>query len=319
MPPKKNCFAYPVKYCDEEGLADINKGTLEVFFAGDPQPFRQLAIDGVNEYVFNDLPGGECTVRFIPDPITYPDGLPTYVGDVLTLAEATFITLNMDISGQNINVVNRPEEGSGVGRIIGNLIEEESKPVSIAIETGLKSGEDNTLNNVPVYLVNSVTGKLAGYDVTDATGYFEFNTLEDGSYTFVADYQGIPMDDSNPLLVINSDNRSITILSTVYNEKISTQMLPTGLENGFVRDEIAVYPNPAIDKLYIQASASLVENGTLRIQLYDLPGHLLINKVLPIQDNRRLIINLQDIPGGMYILTVGTREKFHTLRIAVVK
>ncbi len=315
---ESNLYSLSGEIFDEDGLVDITKGTLYLFTSGDPNSGNQLIVDGMNDYSFTDLIEEDYTVRFTPDSVLYPGGLPTYLGNVLTLAEASFVTANTDLTGQDIHMVNKPEDGTGDGQINGNLQEEEGlKHTTVSTGTSTKAGD--ALENIFAYLVNSGTGELAGYSVTDTAGYFEFTGLEDGSYIFIVDYQGIPMDAANPLLTIDQSNDSINILSTVYIGKISFQILATGLEDILSGKGMVIYPNPASSHVYIAASDGLFKHGIKRIYLHDMQGKAVMDWMSPHQGKGSFKIDLGNIPGGLYVLTVAGTEKSYALRIVIIK
>lgn len=285
----------------------------------DPNSKQQLLLDGVNDYNFTDLVDAEYTVKFTPDPVLYPDGLPTYLGNVLTLAEASFVLVNTDITDQNIRIIAKPEDGTGDGKINGNLQEDEGNQRA-TVTIGASAKISDVLEDAFVYLINSNTNELVSYDVTDPAGYFEFINLENGSYIFIVDYNGIPMDIENPLLSINQTNDSINIVSTVFTDKIDIQILvTTGIwDTGYLKD-IVIYPNPTGGEIFIKVSEWLRKQGMNRICLHDIQGNLLIESAVPNLWETEARIDIEQIPDGIYILTVTGQEESYSAQLIIKK
>ncbi|KYK23510.1 hypothetical protein AYK24_07395 [Thermoplasmatales archaeon SG8-52-4] len=304
---------------DEDGIFDVTKGTLDLYISMDPNSKQQLLLDGVNDYNFTDLVDAEYTVKFTPDPVLYPDGLPTYLGNVLTLAEASFVLVNTDITDQNIRIIAKPEDGTGDGKINGNLQEDEGNQRA-TVTIGASAKISDVLEDAFVYLINSNTNELVSYDVTDPAGYFEFINLENGSYIFIVDYNGIPMDIENPLLSINQTNDSINIVSTVFTDKIDIQILvTTGIwDTGYLKD-IVIYPNPTGGEIFIKVSEWLRKQGMNRICLHDIQGNLLIESAVPNLWETEARIDIEQIPDGIYILTVTGQEESYSAQLIIKK
>jgi hypothetical protein len=285
----------------------------------DPDSKEQIILDGVNEYNFTDLAEAEYTVKFTPDPVTYPEGLPTYLGDVLTLAEADFVLVNSDLNDKNIHMISKPEEGTGDGKINGNVQEDDGDQRTSVIIDGSAKVSD-VLGDVFVYLINSTTDNPVGFDITDGAGYFEFKNLDEGSYHFIADYKGIPMDSENPVLEINQENDSINIVSTVYTEKIAVEILvTTGLWDSNILKDIIVYPNPTDGVVYIEVTDRFVDMGANGIYIYDLKGQLIKQFTLPNPWKNVARINIGQLPDGLYIFTITGEKKHYSTQLLIEK
>jgi hypothetical protein len=109
------------KIFNEDGSEGITKGIVEIYKEGSFDNSASYQIEGTNDYTFTHIAEGNYTVKYTPDPQQYPDKLPTYIGEALTLTEATFVLVNQDLSLQNINVLNKTSGGSDDGKIKGIL------------------------------------------------------------------------------------------------------------------------------------------------------------------------------------------------------
>ncbi|MEZ4909380.1 MAG: T9SS type A sorting domain-containing protein [Saprospiraceae bacterium] len=72
-----------------------------------------------------------------------------------------------------------------------------------------------------------------------------------------------------------------------------------------IGEQVLVYPNPTLDKLYLQG----VDN-ILNVDIYDSQG-----KMLPTNQNRFDTIDMEMYPQGIYFIKIQTKESTKTLRI----
>jgi len=303
---------------DEQGMSEITRGVVQLLEDGSAMPEDEYILEGSNNYIFTDLAEGNYTLRCLPDQDSFPDALPTYLGDVLMLYEAIFITLDKDTTNQDIRVQNTPGTGSGEGNISGNLVEGEGKRKTTVKEIYSATG-GSPVQGVYVYLLNSDDGSLAGNALTDQDGHFEFPGLPATSYRFVADYLGIPMDESNPLLAITEQDDSIAILATVSALQISTEILVTGIHDFLTPEGIEIYPNPASDILYIRTDREIRKEGINRIFLLGLNGNIVISKYFYHSGADETEISIGHVPAGVYLLRFEGKKGFYNARIVIIK
>lgn len=303
---------------DEEGSSAITRGMAELIEESTLELEKQVSLEGSPDYTFADLAGGDFTVRFLPDQDSFPNALPTYLGDVLMLYEATFVTIDGDITGRDIHVKNKPGAGTGSGNVSGNLVEGEGMKKA-TVKTGSYLGDGIPLEGVHVYLLDNNDGSLAAHDVTDPQGYFEFGGLPEASYRFKVDYMGIPMDESNPLLTISGQDDSLSIVATVSAMHISTEILVTGINAGRLPDGIEIFPNPASDILYIRADREVIGEGINRIFLLGVSGNIVISEYFHHAGAHEAEIYIGHIPAGIYLLRLEGKNGFYNARITVIK
>ena len=303
---------------DKDGTSGITAGIVELITEGTLELKGQVLLDGSNEFLFMDVVEGNYTLRFLPDQVSYPDALPTYLGDVLMMFEATFITVDDNIVQQDIHVQNKPGTGSGNGNINGNLVEDDGKKNTTVI-IGNSATKGTPVDGIYVYLIDNSDGSLTGFAVTDQEGYFEFVDLPETSYLFIADYMGIPMDNANPLLTISSQDDSISIVATVSSINISTEILATGIHDYLLPAGLDIYPNPARDVLYIRADREIIKEGINRIFLLGVNGSVIISEYFYHSGADDVQISVNHIPAGIYILRLEGKKGFYSARIVIMK
>ncbi|MEO8146370.1 MAG: T9SS type A sorting domain-containing protein [Bacteroidia bacterium] len=96
---------------------------------------------------------------------------------------------------------------------------------------------------------------------------------------------------SQLLLFVKCDSIGNTVISSVFNP-----------ENNF--QPLTIYPNPATDKLYINAG-TMINEKRLLFSLTDLQGRSVLNE----QYEASLPIDVSTLPGGIYIATLKGKEK----------
>lgn len=303
---------------NEEGTTGITEGWVELYIDQTYLMVDEMQLSGSEAYTFTDLAEGDYTVRYLPDNAAYPDALPTYIGEALMMIDATFVNINSDLLNQDINVQNKPVPGLGAGYIAGVLIEgAEGKKSSLKI--GIAADSDATLEGVSVYLKDNGNGSLAGSAVTDLEGHFEFGTLVESSYIFLADYMAMPMNESNPLLNISDSKDSISIVATVSSTDITTEIVVTGIHNSMLSDGFEIFPNPARDILYIRADRKQIREGINRIFIIGINGNVLVSEYFFNAGVDEAQISLVNIPAGIYLLRLEGKTGFYNAKIVIME
>ena len=291
------------KIFNEDNSEEITKGSIEIYKESAPDKLAGYEIDGINAYTFTNILSGSYTVKFIPDPQTYPDKLPTYLGNVLTLAEATFVAVGPLLPEQNIYVLDNPTGGNDRGKIKGNLQKDEGGK-NVEVLKGSTGLNGNALQDVNVYLYDANSNDPVGSDVTDADGYFEFTGLSNGSYRFMSDYGNVPMDPQNPVLVIDDQHDSVNIIATVYDDKVCYNPVPTGLNNAQPGLDLSIWPNPVKDNLYLKLNSSPDDKVIIRI--YSIDGALV--KETEYGNKKLITIPVSGLKKGIYMLEVKSKN-----------
>jgi hypothetical protein len=108
------------------------------------------------------------------------------------------------------------------------------------------------------------------------------------------------MDPRNPVLIIDQQNDSVSIVATVYDGKISYNTVATSLNNIISGNEIMIYPNPVKDNLCMKLNDTNI--GRVIISILSVDGALI--KEISTADNELLTIPVSDLRKGIYILKV---------------
>jgi hypothetical protein len=295
------------KIWDETGIVSINKSQVVLIPQSDITDTTAVNLNGPNSYVFQRLPAGKFTILAIPDPVAYPDELPTYYGDNILLNNALWLQASGVLEGKDIRLIKKPATGTGTGVINGHLVSGSSKKgISVTEKTDDTKG--NPLPGIYVYLKRASDGRLIAYCKTDYNGWFSFPGLEDGSYIFVADYRGKPMDPVNPPLTINSSRKEIEILATAGIETITITDLPTGIDLT-AGAAIRIFPVPASEKITVQIPEGLFSGESILLRITDLSGKYQYINELNDFHSYILTIDVSGMKDGLYIIEIGNKGK----------
>jgi len=263
-------------------------------------PVASTTIDSGGYYLFQNIPYGNYLVQAHLDPasIYFFSHLPTYYGDVLYWSQATFVNVGqVGITIQyDINLISTVSLNNGNGQISGVIVP----------GTGNKSITD--IDNVLVVLLDEFDIPLI-YTYSDAGGNFSFNNLPHGTYMVYAEIWGkepvpatVSLNDANPTV----NNVVITI-----NEETVVASIE-GLSNVYVGFMGELYPNPAIDNVFVDFF--LKQAANVGINVYTLDGRLVMqHETYGYTGNNRLQLNASNLSNGMYFV----RMTFDNKEIAI--
>jgi hypothetical protein len=296
----------------ETGTSQIIKANMILYPQTNINETTSLVINGSNSYLFHGLPVANYAVQAIPDTIAYPELLPTYFGDKIALFEASWVQTSGQISGKDIHLIKKPPEKSGSGSISGDLVSGSGKGLTITEKTGDAKGDP--VPDTYVYLKDSSNGKLKAYDISDSKGSFSFEGLENGSFDFIADYQGKPTDNTNTPIVISDSRKGIEILATVGTDKITVKDLTTGINDATLKG-LKVYPIPASDYIMILIPEGLLKGNSVRIMILGLSGkYVFLDKTYELSGNP-ITVNIEHIPDGIYVLQLTDNKSTYNLKV----
>ncbi len=300
-----------------DGSDPIIAGDILLMAYDSVAPVDTLALDDNGMYLFDSLIPGNYTLKVEADKTDYSNALPTYLGDVIMLCDATWLNVQSDHAGQDIHVQEDPGEGSGDGKIAGTLTEG-SGSKKVAVQTGgddVVTGEG--LEDVYVYLVDHDEGILAAADITAVDGSFRFDRLVESGYEFMVDYNGLPMDDDNPLLELSAELDSIHIVATVSDTEISAVIVETGIALQALPDGISIYPNPARTHLYIYDDRGQAEKVIRRVEWINVTGIPLFELSFP-GGLRKAAIPVGHLASGIYFLQLRHNDGCYRVRIMII-
>ncbi len=300
---------------NETGTVPVIKSVAVIYPQSDIAHSSNLSLYGINSYLFPNLSVANYTVRALPDAVVYPDYLPTYLGNTLTMFESTWVQVSGNITGKDINLIKSPPANSGAYLISGNLVQTfDGKGLTVTFNKGETKGD--AVAGALVYLKSSADGALKAYDITAVDGSFEFGNLPAGSYLFVADWKGKPMDSGNIPLTVDASRNSIEILATVGTDNIKITDLSTGSEDVNLSG-LKIYPVPAGDHLVIELPDGLFRGNSIRLSILDISGrYLFIDNKFDLTGSP-VVLDISHLKGGIYLLEA--TDKIISRKVKIVK
>ncbi|MGM0667274.1 MAG: choice-of-anchor D domain-containing protein, partial [Bacteroidota bacterium] len=299
---------------DEGGETPINESVVELYAENSIEPGMQLELSSSNEYEITGISTGIYTVKAIPDALGYPDALPTYLGNELTMADAQYVNVNSDLTGLDINIIQAPGEGSGTGTVEGTFSEDENgqgKTGSIR----LSATKGTPISNCYVYLLDPDSQSLEAMDITSGEGLFIFRKLEAGDYEFMADYKGLPMDESNPLLEISSTNDTILVSAVAGAGIIGIEAEEiTGIES-LPENNLRAYPVPVSDHLTLTIGKDNPDLNVEYIKIIDLNGKVLYEQHIPALAGSDIVVDMSRYAPGIYLLRIDGKNSSRFIKI----
>ena len=266
-------------------------------FIGDTtlaQPIQILAVTN-GTYLADSLQTGMYHVRFTPDPALFPGVAPLYYtnGDTWSTAEAIGLPCFLNsgnINSNTLNVLN----GSGV--IAGTVI----------IDTTYLKSPTVPYENALVKLFN-ISNQVVAFTYSDVLGNFQFTAIPSGNYYIRLDVPYIPQLNDHSITVVGNDIVIGADFSILIDGIYAVDNIELGIEEANLL-EVAVYPNPAKDKIYIS-------NGTkadLSVELSTIDGQIIHKSFIGIGNTELDLLTLAD---GIYFIRLGASD----LRKLIVK
>ena len=296
------------------GDTPLEESTVELYPLDSTAYTEQLVLSGNNQYEFNELSYGLYTVKVIPDTLSYPETLPTWMGYKLTRSNASYISLNKNITDSDICVIQRPDQGSGTGTVTGSLLEISTIKNSMAVSgTGEKNGIP--LEGCYVFLLDAQDQAVKAFDITSQEGEFVFSKLEAGEYLFYADYKDKHMNSSNPLLEVGAESDSIHIDAVAGIETIDIQVEVISYIETITGAKLKVYPVPVKEMLTISFMNDISPGCIKNIKIIDLNGHVLYEQLKPGLGGTDLYIDMSRFSPGIYLLKINMGENSYNTKI----
>ena len=301
---------------NETSAAHVNKAEVILFPQGNLVDTTHISLYGNYSYLFPGLQSGNYAVLALPDTVAYPGMLPTYFGDKLTLFEAAWTNVSGHLTGKDIHLINRPATLYGSGIISGYLVAGTKKGLTVTEKTGDAKGDP--VPDVYVFIKSYADGKLKAFDISDENGSFSFDGLENGSYYFLADYMGKPMDAANTPLIISDARKDIEIVATVATDRISVKDLTTGIWDR-IQDRLKVYPVPADDHITVIIPQGIFSSKSVRMRILDFSGkHIYIDNNYDISGNP-IMLDLNALRDGIYLLEASDKEICQRVKIVKMR
>ncbi len=244
-------------------------------------------------------------IKAYPDPIAFPDFIPTYFipappfGIALWNQAPIHFSDTDAYSAMDITVIQGQTWTQGPGYCSGTISFGTGKTTYVVGDP--VPGIDVELEQVP--------GGIVKHTITDPTGMYSFDNIPIGyTYKVVVDVPGVTVTNTLQISVSSTDTVFTNLnydMDTTGGSVVITEvrMLNTKPKS------IHVYPNPNSGNFTVIASAAKQSE----ITIYNILGEVVYSKQL-ITINEQLSTNL---PGGIYFLKIETEEAVKTQKIII--
>jgi ligand-binding sensor domain-containing protein len=296
------------------GDTPLEESAVEIYPLDSANYSEKIVLSGSSEYEFTELCYGLYTLKITPDTLSYPATLPTWLGYKLTRADASYISLNKNITDADITVIKRPDPGSGTGTVTGSLLAVSTVKNGMAL-TGYGDKNGTPLADCYVFLLDAGDGSVKAYDITSPEGEFVFANLEVGEYIFSADYKDKHMNSSNPLLEVGGDNDSIHIDAVAGVETIDIQVEVISNIEKIHKASLKVYPVPVKEILTISLMNDPSPGRIESIKIIGLDGRVLYEQNKAVSCGSDIYIDMGLFRPGIYLLQIKTGENLYKLKI----
>ena len=291
----------------------VEKGKVFLLQTKASGTYDTLAVHtlSTNSFSFSDVYLRDYLILSEPDTSAYEDLLSTYYGNALFWDEADTLKLSANAEGLVIDVQQLAQNTTGgTAKIEGTFTNEEQINGRIMNSTQIQGAKITLKKAIEVEgSSDSERYDVVAFTYTDEAGFFSFKNLEKASYKLKIDYPGVSMSEAYDIAI---DLTAPTIDSRKVEAKIvNNQIQVEDITVLSVADELAavetqLFPNPASDKVKLRLPLTA---GYETMSLLDAQGKQLMQYQISGRDE--LILNLQDLEAGMYVLRLKGREMLY--------
>lgn len=178
------------------------------------------------------------------------------------------------------------------------------------ISQGANKGSSSGVAGILVYLRNASDNRLIKAVYTDVNGDYSFGNIPAGTYTVYPEAMNYTTTPSAAITIVNGQS----IIDNIDFTQTSNEILPviTSVGHAPVASRLHISPNPVQNSLYISGEI----NDRTNVILTDISG-----RTLPVRqvsaENGRWIIDVSNIPSGMYFIRVQTATRQFTEKIII--
>lgn len=201
---------------------------------------------------------------------------------------------------------------TGTGVISGTISKAESGPIQHEFSV-IEGERGNEFSGADVYLYDLSQGKYLKHSRSNASGAYEFNGLDNGSYQIIIDYPVYLMADDFKVN-ITSANSMIEQKSFSLVNRISTSVGTTSVKD---RDEdLMVYPNPTQGVVFVKGK--FIKDKLFTYTLYDLNGRSVASATInSYAQVAGIELDRNVINAGMYLLEINNGQSVVNKRIMI--
>ncbi|MCF8374131.1 MAG: PKD domain-containing protein [Bacteroidales bacterium] len=259
-------------------------GSTGSIYAADMSPMGGYFVQNVVEDTYIALA--------IPSYVTYPNYVPTYYDTALFWNTAIEIALVSDTSNIDIHLQGYNSTLTGPGTITGNIIWIGTKNTNT-----YKDRMNVSVEDISVMLFD-MSDNLLSYDLSDASGGFQFTNLPYGTYKIYVELAGhvtypaiVTIDVNNPTIndiVFDIDN------GTVYYDVE---------EIAGIGSDAVVYPNPAHNDLYVEFTLSNASD--VKVSALSTLGQEVLSDIQNLPSGKQnLHMDVSGLESGIYFISI---------------
>jgi parallel beta-helix repeat protein len=276
------------------GNMPMRNGTLSLLRKLDngfePMRSRQIQPDG--KFHIGTLKQDSFLIYVTPDPIDYPDYLPTYYAGQLSWKDAYLLPLHANTYDLDIYLVPRniilP---AGLGSISGTCT------------TGGGIIPSDEAQNLTVLLLDGKGKNILGFAKSMADGTFIFPNLPFGVYILQAEKAGYESVSSPQIQIVPSSPDISGVLINLLPHKMT---IAIEIPEYIMTAALNLYPNPATDLLHVTLPKDTVIYG---YSICDATGRLIpgFSNSDITRNAAYLELDIKNLAKGYYTLTVNTQ------------
>jgi hypothetical protein len=258
-----------------------------------------VLINDDGTYMFDGLYPGNYSLLAVPDPLYYPEAIPTYYGNLTRWQVTPFHDLYPRFNSNivDIKLVEKAlfTELDGSGEMSGTISLEEG------VDNALKGVSARPSPKSSVILLkkakkSTMSGEVVAYVETDEFGMFTFTNVPDGDYWLHVEVAGLDMLEIHEVTIVG--NQIVSGLNYTIGEDGIYIGYPTGtslLEN----ESLRIYPNPGPGLIMMDLPSA----GNYAVRIYAMDGRTVLEEQFVSSGGARTI-NLSEAGDGIYILRV---------------
>jgi uncharacterized repeat protein (TIGR03803 family) len=279
----------------------LKKGMAKLFYQQGGLAAKTDVIEG--NFEMSLLQPGNYLLQIIPLGTEGSEVFSTYYQSAHVHSQADVIVVNdnLTINLEMIGKSNSNAKGNGV--IKGKV---DSRGTSAGRNT-----EAESVENIPVYLLDESTKSVVRSVVTDSEGYFEINDISSGKYLFALDLVGVSLASTSVVLNVN-ENAGFIEGSAIINDKgvdITMNIVTGNKDNVSV---ISTSPNPVKNILTIELGREGINNFR-RFQLFSVDGKKVQNIQLT-KVNEKALLNVSELQAGVYLLMIQINSHYSVVK-----